>query len=226
MQRDDLNLSPFSASEPRQQYHTHYEGEAFRAWKRRRSGFKNRTGSMLAKIGICMAILGCVVLIQVFLLRNQASEDVVETAGNDTTGGGTENDDVLGRLRFVSAGGIKSVFSVSQRWDMPVANAKAALLDNDTMLCLTAIAGDPVSVAASGEVRSVAHDETFGDYVRINHGSELESIYYNLNDIRVEEGQPLLAKDTLGLVDADGKLYVEILRTGDKQNPAAYLNVE
>lgn len=228
MQKSDFNMTPFSASEPRRPRQTRYDGAAVRAWNRRRNAFQSRAGSMVAKIGICMAILACVILIQVFILEERKEEPIVQTSADasDQTGTGSESGDVLGKLRFVSAGGVKSVFNVSQRWDLPVQSSLSELMDDDTMLCLNAKAGDEVAVSASGEVKAIAKDETYGEYVRINHGSDLESIYYNLSDVCVEVGQPLLAKDTLGKVGADGKLYVVIMRTGEKLNPATFLDVE
>ena len=88
-----------------------------------------------------------------------------------------------------------------------------------------AAAGASVSASAGGEVRAIGEDPALGPYVRIHHGEDLESIYYHLSDIRVEEGQPLLLGDTLGTVPEDGKLYLRVLKTGAPQQIDRYMSV-
>ena len=56
----------------------------------------------------------------------------------------------------------------------------------------------------------------------VSHGNELESVYYHLDGICVEEGQPLRADDTLGSVGADGYLYVAVLEEGTLQRVFQY----
>ena len=151
------------------------------------------------------------------MLEAAAGEAAEEHAGDE---------DVLGRLRFVSNGEVRSVFATSQRWRLPLSSGVRTLQNDETLLCISAQAGDAVSVSAAGEVRAVSHDEKLGDYVRVNHGSELESVYYNLKDVRVEVGQPLLAQDALGTVGDGGALYVAVLLSGAPQNPAEYLDID
>ena len=221
---NDCKLTPFSASEPGGRRRSSFESETFRAWSRRKRRFESRAGSMLAKIGICMAVLLGVVLLQAWVLRGDTGEPAV-AADAEPSGQNDGEEDVLGRLRFVSAGGVKSVFKVSQRWDLPVISAKSARTEQeDTLLCITASPGAEVRTCAGGEVRALGTDEALGDYVRVSHGNDLESVYYHLNDIQVEKGQPLQARDTLGAVPADGKLYVAVLEAGERLNPASYLD--
>lgn len=226
MPKNDLSMTPFSTHDPQQRERARYQRSTFRAWTRRRERERVRVGSMLAKIGVCMALLGAVVLVQMFILKQDAAEPIraVEASGGENTAGETGDDDVLGRLRFVNSGEVKSVFAVSQRWRLPVKSGVQTLSNDDTLLCISAKAGDTVSVAAAGEVRAISHDETLGDYVRVNHGSDLESVYYNLSDIRVEAGQPLMAQDTLGTVGEGGNLYIAVLLSGAPQNPSSYLD--
>ena len=220
---DQLNLTPFSPQEPRNRAGAYGTNRNSYVWTRRRKPAKVNASSMMAKILICMGILAAVTVGQLFLLKD--AEKAVETAGGETSES-EDTEDVLGRLRFVSAGTVKSVFHVSQRWNSPVAGAKTQLEEDHTLLRLTGKAGDPVSLAASGEVRAVATDPDYGDYVRISHGNNLESIYYHLSDIRVGAGQPLSAGDTLGALSQDGVLYVAVLQTGERMNPGDYLDVE
>ncbi len=226
MQKNDLSMTPFSTYDPQQRERAQYQRNTFRAWTRRRQRERVQAGSMLAKICVCMALLGVVVLLQLFILNQDTVNNirVVTASSEETNTEGNGDDDVLGRLRFVNSGEVKSVFATSQRWQLPL-NAKAqSLLKDDTLLCLSAKAGDVVAVSAAGEVRAISNDEELGAYVRVNHGSDLESVYYNLKDVRVEVGQPLMAKDTLGLVGDSGALYVCVLLGGTPQDPMAYLD--
>ena len=180
---------------------------------------------MLVKIGFCFAVLGAAVLAQNIILKDDARAVVEASAEETAPVQEEESGDVLGRLRFVETGGVKSVFATAQRWSLPVRDSTVALIEDDTLLQMECKTGDTVSVAAAGEVLAVAHDETLGEYVRIYHGSDLESVYYNIDDIRVEVGQPLLAKDTLGTVGDGGKVFVKIMQSGAPQSPGAYLDV-
>ncbi len=224
MQQNGIDLEPFRTREPQRSANV-AAWDRTSVWVRRKRRVETRAGSMIAKITICMAILALVILAEAFLLRDGGAR-VVETAVTDQQGAGEGDEDVLGRLRFVEAGGVKSVFAVSQRWDMPVAYSEAKNIEDETTLFLRAREGETVYLPAAGEVKSVGTDEILGDYVRVSHGGELESVYYHLSNINVEEGQPLSAKDALGKVAADGTLYICILRNGAPVNPATYLNVE
>jgi len=225
MQHNGIDLEPFTTREPQRNLTTIPARERTAAWVRRKKRVETRVGSMVAKITICMAILALVILAEAFLLRG-GQGNVVETAVTDQQDTGETDEEVLGRLRFVEAGGVKSVFAVSQRWDMPVSYSEASNIEDETTLFLRANAGENVRLSAAGEVKSVGTDEILGDYVRISHGGELESVYYHLSNICVEEGQPLSAKDVLGKVAADGTLYVCILQNGSPVNPETYLNVQ
>ncbi len=227
MQHYGIDMEPFTAREPQKDLSAVRERERMAAWTRRRKRVETRAGSMIAKITICMAILAAVILAEAFLLQNSDGR-VVETVSTETDQQeqGDSEEDVLGRLRFVEAGGVKSVFAVSQRWDMPVSYSEAKNIEDETTLFLRAKAGDTVRLSAAGEVTAIGTDEVLGDYVRISHGGDLESVYYHLADICVEEGQPLSAKDALGKVNADGTLYLCILSDGAPVNPETYLDVE
>lgn len=222
MENNRCLLTPFTAEEPRTRARATNSDSAMRAWKRKREAARTRTGSMLAKIAICMAILLAVVAIQAFALQDGGWAVEASTSEDNAQ---TEQDDVLGRLRFVAAGGVKSVFAVSQRWTAPVTVKDASLINDDTLLCISAKAGDRISMPAMGEVQAISTDAALGDYVRVSHGNDLESVYYHLDDVRVEQGQLLQVGDVLGKVASDGVLYVAILQTGARIDPTEYLDV-
>lgn len=226
MRIDEMEVTSFSTQEPQRRG---YAPVRYGRTARGRRTVQTRAGSMLAKIGFCLAVLALAVLAQRYA---QNAGTTTRTALTASTDAGERKDreteeaeDVLGRLQFVDAGGVRSVFAASQRWNMPVPDGRTHLAENDTLLEITSAAGETVSVAAAGEVRAISNDAALGDYIRIHHGGDLESVYYNLKDIRVEVGQPLLARDTLGLVGDTGVLYVSIAQSGVPQQPEAYLDI-
>lgn len=178
-------------------------------------------GSMGIKIGICLGVLAIVAAVQ--LLFHPFDGRIVETGAGSDSGSGT--DETLGRLRFVSSHDAASVFSGSQRWAAPVADVASCRTGENNVMELAVLAGDIVSCPASGEVREIGSDHAMGAFLRIAHGNGLESIYYNMDTILVELGQPVLALDTLGTVGESGILYVSVLQSGEEQPPEDYLSV-
>lgn len=221
MQERPLETTPFVTAEPGKRRAPGYRAErrsVGRAYARRRV----RGGSMWAKIGICSLVLLAVILIELVLLSGQDAS--IET-GNVPSVTAHPDEETLGKLQYVQANGVHSVFSGSQRWSMPVDATAAEILTDTKVLCLTAGAESRVSVPASGEVREIGSDAVYGAFVRISHGNGLESVYYNIESISVEKGQPLSALDTLGTVPEDGKVYVTVTQSGMAQLPDTFIDV-
>lgn len=174
--------------------------------------------SMGLKIAICTVALLLVIAAEVFLLsRPEDGHAVTVSAAQDE---GAPADDTLGKLKFVGLNsGAQSVFSIRQRWMSPVVCTEARLSKEDTLLTLAAGAGERVSLPAAGEVREIFSDETLGSAIRINHGNALVSVYYGVSDVRVEEGQPLLAADTLGVMPETGEIHIAITQSGTALKP-------
>ncbi len=230
MSIDKLELTPFSASDPQDDHPI----KPARIPMPIRRGRKRvvYTSSMGAKIGLCLLVFAAAILIErTFVKANIASEpgSVVsaetENEGGGASGSGQQEDDVLGRLRFVEEENVTSVFAGQQKWSLPVPATAAELLSDDTFLLLHAAAEATVTTTASGEVRAVGVDETYGNYVRIYHGSDLESVYFHLENVNVEKGQPLNAMDAIGTLTDDGQLYIAIYQSGEKQDPSHYIDI-
>ncbi|MDO4573022.1 MAG: M23 family metallopeptidase, partial [Clostridia bacterium] len=173
MDKTRLEMTPFVTTKTQRDRPRWQEAPSYLRTKRR----VVRARSMWAKIGICMALLAAVILFEVFIVTRDEPSVAVSAQESAT---GTDGEDTLGKLRFVEAGGVTSVFKVSQRWNVPVGAQAAELLDDDTLLKLAAEPGALVSAPAAGEVMAVSIDDEYGAYVRVNHGSDLESFYYNL----------------------------------------------
>lgn len=226
MDLEKLDTTPFETSEFRRRRSGIYANLRRRAANGgRRARRQPAVGaSMLVKIGVCAATLVLVLVLELFVFptdRSATETGADAPAATDGTGTG----ETPGRLQFVDGGGLIGVFAGSAKWSLPVSAHAAQLLEDDQMLELDADAGAIVSASAGGEVRAIGEDPALGPYVRIYHGEDLESIYYHLSEIRVEEGQPLLLGDTLGTVPEDGKIYLRIYRTGAPQDIESYVDV-
>ena len=180
---------------------------------------KVRGGSMAAKIGLCALAAVLALVIRIAERRRTAEEQTVTASASQDTPAET---DALGTLHFVDAGDL-SVLG-PDKWTAPVTASAVELLDDERMLGLTAAAGE-VKNCCLGEVRQVAEDAQLGLYVRIAHGSDLETCYFGLTKALVEPGQVVQAGDTLGTVAAGGTLCMTVRKAGAPQNPVSYVDV-
>ena len=169
----------------------------------------------------CALIVAMLIVLELFVFGGEpeavpasvpmtSSAPAVEAAADAEENGEEES---LGRLQFVS-GRVYSVFSPDVQWSLPVSPMETELLEDGTLLRLFVDAGMVVRAAAAGQVVSVLHEEPYGAVVRIHHGEGCESVYYGLGGVGVEEGQPLLAGDTIGLVGDNGELYLAAFSDG------------
>lgn len=178
-----------------------------------------RGGSMAVKIGLCALAAALALVIRIAERRRAAEEQTVSASVSQDE---RDEGEALGSLHFVDAGELR-VLGLD-KWTAPVAASSVELLDDERMLGLTAT-GDEVRNCCLGEVRQVAEDAELGLYVRIAHGSELETSYYGLSKALVEPGQVVQAGDTLGTVEIGRRLLLTVRRSGAPQNPVSYVDV-
>ncbi len=179
-----------------------------------------RGGSMAVKIGLC-ALAAALALVIRLVERERVAEEqaaVAVAASQDERVGEEE----LGSLHFVDAGDLQ-VLGLD-KWAAPVSASSVELLDDERMLGLTASGGE-VKNCCLGEVRQVAEDADLGLYVRIAHGSDMETSFYGLEKALVEPGQVVQAGDTLGTVKEGDRLLMTVRKSGAPQNPVSYVDV-
>lgn len=90
--------------------------------------------------------------------------------------------------------------------------------------------GDPVLATASGQVVTVAFDNSFGNYVVIKHNHGMYTRYAHLNSFRVKKGQTVEQGDVIGTIGNTGistgpHLHYEIHIGSDVVDPAKYINI-
>lgn len=91
--------------------------------------------------------------------------------------------------------------------------------------------GTPVLAAADGTVAEIGFDRERGNYVVLDHGDGLETLYGQCRDIldTLAEGDAVSAGEMIGAVGSTGlstgpHLHFEVLQDGEPRNPVDYFD--
>ncbi len=183
----------------------------------------NGGGQMMIKVGICcvaaLLVLGLQAIDMPF--TNTMVDEVREVLNTQT-----EMDEMLGKLQFVELPGLLEVFSGdSAKMSLAVNAPSVSLIDQECLAKWEGAPGAEVVASAPGEVRAVGTDPVLGPYVRLMHQGDLETVYYGLNEVLVEVGQPIRRLDTLGILGDEGTLCLGVLLEGRPQEPGNYFDL-
>lgn len=96
---------------------------------------------------------------------------------------------------------------------------------------LAAPEGTPILAALGGQVEETGVSEIYGNYVKLRHGLNLETMYAHCSKILVEEGQQVEQGETVALVGATGRatgnhLDFQLFIDGKNVDPAPALGLE
>lgn len=88
--------------------------------------------------------------------------------------------------------------------------------------------GEPVFAVLDGRVITAEMDNSYGNYIILDHGDGVRTLYAHCSKLTVSKGDTVKAGDRLGLVgqtgDADGAhLHFELIISGKRTDPAPYL---
>ncbi len=88
--------------------------------------------------------------------------------------------------------------------------------------------GDPIKAAAEGVVNKIGWDNVYGNFVKIDHGKGMETLYGHCSKIIVKEGEKINKNQTIGNVGNTGRstgphLHFEVRINGIAQNPMSYI---
>jgi len=88
--------------------------------------------------------------------------------------------------------------------------------------------GTPVYATADGRVDMAQWFSSYGLYIQINHGGELETRYAHLSALSVSPGQQVRKGDLIGYVGSTGRstgphLHYEVRVAGQAVNPVPYM---
>jgi murein DD-endopeptidase MepM/ murein hydrolase activator NlpD len=94
---------------------------------------------------------------------------------------------------------------------------------------LVASAGTPVYAAADGVVVGAAPNGRYGNWIRIDHGGKLATVYGHLMAFApgIEPGEPVVRGELIGFVGSTGRstgahLHFEVLNDGKPVNPITH----
>ena len=91
--------------------------------------------------------------------------------------------------------------------------------------------GTPVLAAADGTVTETGFDTERGNYLMIDHGDGLTTLYAACSKVDVNEGDPVKAGTPIAAVGSTGRstgphLHFEVRQDGAPQNPMAYFDAD
>ncbi len=89
--------------------------------------------------------------------------------------------------------------------------------------------GAVILAAADGTVAEIGFDTERGNYLVLDHGNGLETVYATCRDFTVEEGDAVKAGEMIGAVGTTGMstgphLCFQVWQDGEPQNPVAYFD--
>ncbi|MDE1468255.1 M23 family metallopeptidase [Aurantiacibacter sp. D1-12] len=93
---------------------------------------------------------------------------------------------------------------------------------------LAAPRGTPVYATADGIVEMAQWYSSYGNYVQIGHGAEMETRYAHLSSYTVQPGEQVRVGDLIGYVGSTGRstgphLHYEVRIAGQSVNPIPYM---
>jgi len=172
-----------------------------------------------------LAVVGGLVLV-VIAVRNSTIPQAQSVFGAIQESAGMQWDESIGKLSFVNTllpEEIQEVWSDN-------ANAKEILmpLNGEVVHAWSAnepyllIAGDLQTVYAAddGEVMAIAHGLDEELILRVRHEDNTESIYGNMSNVTVTEGDRVTAGEPLGTVRSAQPLAFELRENGRSVDPA------
>lgn len=89
--------------------------------------------------------------------------------------------------------------------------------------------GTEIHAACGGEVAWAYYSSTAGNWVGIDHGNGLYTVYMHMSKILVTEGQEVQTGDVIGLVGSTGRstgphLHLSVRLNGDYVEPLNYVS--
>ncbi len=94
---------------------------------------------------------------------------------------------------------------------------------------MAAPSGSPILAAYNGKVVAADYSSTMGNYIMINHGDGLYTIYMHASALYVSKGQEVSKGQTIAAVGSTGRstgphLHFGVRRDGNYVNPWQYLS--
>ena len=87
-----------------------------------------------------------------------------------------------------------------------------------------------ISAAESGKVITASYHWSYGNYIVIDHGNGLSTLYAHCSSLAVGAGQSVSKGQTIGYIGSTGNstgphLHFEVRVNGSRTNPLNYISV-
>jgi len=88
--------------------------------------------------------------------------------------------------------------------------------------------GDPIYATADGTVSRTGYERAMGNYIYVNHGNGMETVYMHLSKTLVKKGKQVKKGEKIGLLGSTGRstgphLHYEVHKNGVAINPKPYI---
>ncbi|WP_299309800.1 M23 family metallopeptidase [uncultured Croceicoccus sp.] len=98
-------------------------------------------------------------------------------------------------------------------------------------LDMAAPTGTPIYATADGQIADARWNGGYGNYIRIEHGGEMETRYGHMSRMAVSAGQAVKKGDLIGYVGSTGRstgphLHYEVRIAGEPVDPEPYLHAD
>ena len=122
-----------------------------------------------------------------------------------------------------------NTISLSNPYGFPRWQPGGETYEAHTGIDIAAPEGEAVLAAAGGTVVESGYDVERGNYLVLDHGDGLTTLYGQCRDFTVEEGDTVRAGERIGTVGSTGMstgphLHFEVRQDGEPQNPVAYFD--
>lgn len=140
-----------------------------------------------------------------------------------TTGGGSSGTPVYSNGSLIWPTDSTYITSNFGNRDAPTAGAST----NHQGLDIGAAAGTPIYAAASGTIEVATSNNSYGNYVMVNHGSGTTTVYAHMESMTVSSGQYVTQGQIIGYVGSTGittgpHLHYEVRVDGSRVDPSQY----
>ena len=170
-----------------------------------------------------LAVVGCLFLV-VMAVRNVSTEESQSVFSAIQASAGMKWEESIGKLSFVDSilpDGIREVWNENKDaavWAPVQGSVVHAWSDAEPYWMLQSSVRD-VRAAADGEVMTIAHGLNEERIVRIRHDDHTETLYGNLRDCYVEQGDRVHAGDVFAALLEGEALAFELRVNGRSVNP-------
>ena len=181
----------------------------------------------LDQLGRNLIVTGCLFLM-VVAVRNAGTHEAMSVFGALKASAGMEWDESVGKLSFVNSllpPGVQAVWSTDADISVfsPVTGAVVHAWSRQEPYVMMESRVRDVRAAADGEIMSIAHGLDEEKIVRVRHDDETESIYGNLEQCFLQEGDRVYAGDVFATLLTDRPLAFELRVDGRSVDPEGRL---